>query len=221
MYSFPIKALFLIMNFDAYATGKHTGFKGSDSYLIGYCGMTSFSCMEPVTNPSAATFALGVMKMLLQYGFCHTVVLNKDSKFFGVGREVLDLLQIDCHILSSANHNPMLIKHINCYLNKRLRIMCNKHNSVWVALEAILLFLYAWSSCPVPGTNIPCSLVAVGHKFAFLIDFLCGKHWELTLTPNTFISYPKELAMRLSACRKVAAYLVEEQLTYHHELINT
>jgi hypothetical protein len=75
-------------------------------------------------------------------------VLDKDSKFFGVCREALDLLQIHCHVLSGSNHNPMLVKHINWYLNKGLRVMCNERDSVQVALEAILLLLYAWNSCP-------------------------------------------------------------------------
>jgi hypothetical protein len=119
VYSFPIKAPFLVIHFDAYVMGKHTGFKDSDAYLIGACGMCSFACMEPVTNPLATTFASAIMRILLRYGFCHTAVLDKDSKFFGVCREALDLLQINCHVLSGSNHNPMLIEQINCYLNKR------------------------------------------------------------------------------------------------------
>jgi hypothetical protein len=83
------------------------------------------------------------MCILLRYCFCHTAMLNKDSKFFGVCCEALDLLCINCHVLSSSNHNPMLVKRINWYLNKGLCIMCNKRDWVRVALEAILLLLYA------------------------------------------------------------------------------
>jgi hypothetical protein len=38
--------------------------------------------------------------------------------------------------------------------------------------------------------------------------------------PSTVVSYLKELATRLSACREVAQLLVEEQRLYHHELVN-
>jgi hypothetical protein len=125
-------------------------------------------------------------------GFCHTIALDKDSKFFGVHRKAIDLLQINCHILSSVNHNPMIVKHFNQYLNKGLNMMCNECNSVCVALETILLLLYAWNSCPVPGTNISCSLVvAIGREFAFPIDFSSGKYWELTSSPGTFTSFPR------------------------------
>jgi hypothetical protein len=165
------------MHFDVYVAGKHVGFEGSYAYLIGCCRMCSFACMEPVSKPSLTTFASAIMHILLHYGFCHTAVLDKDSKFFGVCREALDLLRINCcHVLSGSNHNPMLVERINRYLNKGLCIMCNEWDLVWVALEAILLLLYAWNSCPVAGTDISRSLVAVVREFAFPIDFSSGKH---------------------------------------------
>ena len=166
------------MHFDAYAAGRHAGFKGSECYLLGCCSMTGFDCMEPITNASANTFASAIMKILLHYGFCHTAVLDKDAKFFGVCSEALDLLQIHRHVLSSSNHNSMLVDRVNRYLTKGLKIMCNERDSVRVALEAILLLLYAWNSCPVPGTVISRSLVAVGGEFAFPIDYSSSKHWE-------------------------------------------
>ena len=52
------------------------------------------------------------MKIQLHFGFCHTIVLDKDSKFFGVFKEAVDLLQIDCHVLSGENHNGMLVECI-------------------------------------------------------------------------------------------------------------
>jgi len=176
--------------------------------------------LKDQTNPSATAFASAIMKILLHYGFCHTAVLDKDTKFYGVCREALDLLQINCHVLSGANHNPMLVERVNRYLTKGLKIMCNKRNSVRIANEAILLLLYAWNSCPVPGTDISRSLVAVGREFAFPIDYSSGKHWELTSSPSTVVTYSKELATHLSACREVAELLVQEQRAYHRELIN-
>jgi hypothetical protein len=182
--------------------------------------MCSFACMEPITRASATTFASAIMKILLRYGFCHTGILDKDSKFFGICRKAINLLKLNCHVLSSANHNPTIVECVNRYLTKGLKIMCNKRNSVRVALEAILLLLYAWNSCPVPGTDISCSLVAIGREFAFPIDFSTNKHWELTLLPSTVVTYLKELATCLSACCQVAKLLVREQCSYHWELIN-
>jgi hypothetical protein len=83
-------------------------------------------------------------------------VPDKDSKFFGVFKEAIDLLQINRHVLSGGNHNGMLVESVNRYLNKGLMIMTNKRNSVRVAMEFIVLLLYAWNSTPIPGTDISC-----------------------------------------------------------------
>ncbi len=148
-------------------------------------------------------YVTAIMRIILRYGFCHTTVLDKDSKFFGVCCESLDLLQINCHVLSDANHNPMLVERVNRYLNKGLCIMCNKRDSDQVALEAILFLLYAWNSCTAPGTDISHSLVVVGREFAFPIDFSSGKHWELTSSASTVVSYSKELAI---ACQHAVRF---------------
>ena len=57
VYNHPVEAPFLVMHFDAYATGKHADFEGSKRYLLGCCGMTGFACMEPISHATATTFA--------------------------------------------------------------------------------------------------------------------------------------------------------------------
>jgi hypothetical protein len=147
-------------------------------------------------------------------------VLDKDSKFFGVFKEAVDLLQINRHVLSGGNHNGMLAERVNRYLNKGLKIMTNKRDSVRVAMEAILLLLYAWNSAPIPGTDISCCIVALGQEFQFPIDFSANKHLELTSTPASITSYSRDLATHLSALREVATLLVDKQRAYHQEFIN-
>jgi hypothetical protein len=220
VYGFPIKAPFLVMFFDAYTAGKHAGYEGSECFFIGCCGMCCFACMEPITSALATTFVSAIMKVLLQYRFHPTIVLDIDSKCFGFYRKAINLLKINCHVLSSANHNPMIAEHVNQYLNKGLKIMCNERNSVCVALEAILILLHTWNSCPVPGTDISCSLIAIGREFSFPIDFSSGKHWELISSCSTVKLYSKELATHLAACCLVAKLLVCKQCSYYWELIN-
>jgi hypothetical protein len=176
VYNFPIEAPFLVLFINAYSAGKHFSFDGSETYLIACCGMTGFASMEPIQHPNSKTFASEIMKIQLRCGFCHTVVLDKDSKFFGVCRKALNLLHINCHVLSGNNHNPMIVERVNRYLTKGLKIMTNERGSVCIALEAILLLLYAWNSCPIPGTDISRSLVAVGCEFAFPINYSTNKH---------------------------------------------
>jgi hypothetical protein len=183
--------------------------------------MTGFASMEPIQHANSKNFASGIMKIQLRYGFYQTVILDKDSKFFGVCRETIDLLQINRHVLSGDNHNPMIVERVNRYLTTGLKIMTNERDSVRVALKAILLLLYAWNSCPIPGTDISQSLVAVGREFAFPIDYSTNKHWELTSSPTSVESYSRDLATRLSALREVAHLLVKEHRDYHRELINS
>ena len=222
LYNFPVDAPFRVLHVDAYSAGKHSGFEGSEVYIIGCCGLSSFACMDPVAHASASTFASAIMKIQLWYGLCHTIVLDKDSKFMGTCREALDLLHINCHVLSGGNHNPMIVERVNRYLNKGLRVMTNERNSVRVAMECILLLIYAWNSCPIPGTDISRSLVAVGREFSFPIDFETNAHLSLTsATPSTVESYAKELFVRLTACREIATILVDEHRAWHRELINS
>jgi hypothetical protein len=143
VYNFPIEAPFLVLFIDAYSAGKHSSFDGSKTYLIACYGMTGFVSMEPIQHPNSKTFASGIIKIQLRYGFCHTVVSDKDSKFFGVCREALNLLHINCHVFSGNIHNPMIVERVNRYLTKVLKIMTNERGSVRIALEAILLLLYA------------------------------------------------------------------------------
>jgi hypothetical protein len=166
-------------------------------------------------NPSSTQkLCIRINENPIAHGFCRTVVLDKDSKFFGVCRKALDLLQINCHVLSGDNHNPMIVKRVNQYLTKGLKIMTNERNSVRIALEAILLLFNAWNSCPIPGTDISRSLVAVGREFAFPINYFTNKHWELTSSPTSVESYSQDLATRLSALREVAHLLVKEHRAY-------
>jgi hypothetical protein len=126
IYHFPIEAPFCVLVVDAYSAGKYFGFKESKVYLIAACGMTGFSSMALIQHANSTSFASGIMKIQLRFGFCHTIVLDKDSEFFGEFKEAVDLLQINCHILSGGNHNPMLVGRVNRYLNKGLKIMTNK-----------------------------------------------------------------------------------------------
>jgi hypothetical protein len=220
IYNFPIEAP-MMLHINGYQAGNELGFVGSSHYLITCCGMSTFAVMKPITNANATMYASAIIKIILCFGFCHTAILNKDSKFFGKCLEALDLLQINCHVLSRSNHNPMLVKWLNRYLNQDLRIICNKHDSNRVTLEAILLLIYKWNSCHVPGTKISHCMVAIGCKFAFPINFSTSKHAQLYGPLGTVISYSKMLPTWLESCRSIAMLLVREQCSWHCKLINS
>ena len=217
VYSFPVEAPFLVLHADLYQAGNHASFEGNTHYLIVCCGMTTFSAMEPVSKPDSTACASALMKITLKYGLCHTLVLDKDKKFYSVFREVVDLLQLNCHTLSGENHDGMLIERVNRYLNRGLSVMTNERESVRVAQESILLLLYAWNSAPIPGTDLSRSLIAIGREFSFPIDFSAAKHYELTSSPATVQSYAKDLATLMSTSLDIVKVLVDEHRSYHRE----
>ena len=149
------------------------------------------------------------------------MVLDKDSKFLGVFRQVVDLLQLNCHTLSGSHHDGQLVERVKRFMNKGLRVMVNERDSVRVALESILLLIYARNSSPIPGTDLSRSLIAVGRKFAFPIDFSATKHLEFTSSPLTVKTYSKTMAELLDASCKVVTVLLEEHRAYHRELVNS
>ena len=71
----------MVLHVDAYMAGRHSGFESSETYLVVCCGMCTFGALEPVSGANATTFASAIMKIQMRYGFCHTIVLDKDSNF--------------------------------------------------------------------------------------------------------------------------------------------
>lgn len=212
----------MVLHVDGYEAGAIKNFEGDSVYLIACCGMTSFGLMEPIRSKDTKGFAAALMRILLHFGLCHTLVIDKASVFFSVFRQVVDLLKINAHTLSGENHDAMLVlEHLNWFLNKGLKVLTNERNSVRVSAESILLFiLYAWNSAPVPGTDIPRSILVTSRVFAFPLDFSASKHLELTLSPDSVHTYAKDQATLLAASREIAKVLLEEHRLWHRELVN-
>jgi len=131
------------------------------------------------------------------------------------------LLNINIHMLSSKHHDGMIVECIHCFLNSSLPIFCNKHGTNKVALECILIALYAWNYAPVVGTDISCILLIVGRVCQFHIDFSADMHHVLTSNPAKVNSFASDQARLLSCCRKVAQELIHHHRPYHREYINS
>jgi hypothetical protein len=63
----------------------------------------------------------------------------------------------------------MLVEQVNCYLTKGLKIMCKEQDLVRIASEAILLLLYAWNLCPIPGMDIFAVSLPLAANLPFLM----------------------------------------------------
>ena len=111
------------------------------------------------------------MNIWLRFGFSYTIMIDKDSKFLVVFSQTAALLNININVLSGENHDPMIVYRIFLFLNSCLTVFFNECGNNRVALEDILMPLYAWNSVPIVGTDISRSLLVTGLKFNIPIDY--------------------------------------------------
>ena len=74
----------------------------------------------------------------------------------------------------------MIVYCICLFINSCLTIFCNECGNNRVALEDILMSLYAWNYVPVVGTDISRSLLVTGREFNFPIQLSTDHHQILT-----------------------------------------
>ena len=185
VYSFPVTEPMVVLHVDCYMAGAIKTYDNVSAYLIAACNMTGFACIEGINESNAASFAGAIMRIMLRYGMAHTLILDKDSKFFGTFKETGQLLKIQTHTISRANHDAMLVERLNKYYNKALKIFVSEHNrDPRVGHEGLFLANYAWNCLPVPGTDISRCLIVTGREWHFPIDFSNEKHLELVSRPR-------------------------------------
>ncbi len=71
---------------------------------------------------------------------------------------------------AGGNHNTMLVKRFNKFLNAGMRVFNNNRDTNKVFVEGAETLTYAWNSCPVVGTDLSRSLLTVGCAYHFPID---------------------------------------------------
>ena len=57
------------------------------------------------------------MKIWLRFGLYHTIVVDKDRNFIVDFAQTAALLNINIHVLSGENHDPMIFDRICLFLN--------------------------------------------------------------------------------------------------------
>ena len=92
-------------------------------------------------------------------------------------------------------------------ISTRVSLSCVMSGTQCLLLWNHFCYCSTWNSCPVPRINIVWSLVAVGRKFAFPIDYSSGKHWQLTSLPDIFDTYSKKWLSSLALVAKLQSSL--------------
>eukprot|EP00956_Cyclotella_meneghiniana_P028882 scaffold68484_cov41-Cyclotella_meneghiniana.AAC.4 len=222
VYNFPVDSPMQVLHIDNYKAGALKTHDGVISYISVACNMTGFGVLEGVTCENSESFASALMKIMLRYGFCHTIVVDKDSKFYSVFRQTADLLKLHVHTLSRDNHNPMLVERLARYFNKTLKIFNTEHGrDPRVSHEGLLMAQYAWNCANVPGTDISRCLMVTGREWRFPIDFSHNRHLGIVTKPRDINNYAERQAAILAASRSIGKILIEEQRAMHRELINS
>jgi hypothetical protein len=103
-------------------------------------------------------------------GLPRLVIVDADSLFAGVFKQLFQLLRIPVDAVSPENHKAIRNERFHRYLNKVQRINTADVDSLFRWKQGVLFSLYAWNAAPIDGTDLPRSLVAVGRNFPFPID---------------------------------------------------
>ena len=82
VYSFPLDGPMNVLHVDGYSVGANINFAGDKGFLIATCGMCTFAVAEPVSKTDSTMYAQALLMIMLRFSFTHTIVLDKDSKFY-------------------------------------------------------------------------------------------------------------------------------------------
>ena len=220
VYSFPVDAPFKLVICDIYKAGDIAAFDGEKALFVLLDHMTGYAVIEGLDGMNSTIFSKVFMKIILQHGFCHTVIVDADPKFKAVFQETMRMLQVNFHMASGNNHDSILVERFNLFLNKGLKILCTERSTTRSFIEAAQLLTYAWNSAPMAETDISRSLVAVGREYLFPIDVVDQPSPNPNLSAQQKLSYTEELRARLKGCREVYKILIDEHRRMHREYIN-
>ena len=157
---------------------------------------------------------------MLRFGLEHTIVLDKDSKFYAVFAQSCLLLDLNVHTVSSENHDAIIVERVSRYLNKGLKIFTQNRGTPSVSREAIWLIIYAWNSCPVPLTDTTQSMTAYWRYFPFPIDFSHETAVKLTSSKQWVDTFSAEQSRLLFNIQEIASLCIAETRVYHCKRIN-
>ena len=220
IYSFPVDEPFKVIHADVYTIGSELGFSGHKNFMVVICGLCTFACQEPLREMNSTTFADAIMKIMLANGLAHTIIVDKDSKFMGVFAQTIKLLQINFHVASGGNHDPVFTERLFVYYNKSLKIIGISLGTNRSSTQSVALINYAYNSAPVTGTDIVRSQIAVGRIFHYPIDYATEESVNITFGVSSVENFATEQRKLLTCSREIFRVLIQETRSWHREYIN-
>jgi hypothetical protein len=212
-----------LLHLDAYVPGVTTSFHGQYTGLLTVvCDLTGFVVVVPFVKATASSFArLFCAEVLFKHGICSRVVIDDDSKFKGLFKDMCAALQLDYIVLAKGNHQGCRCERYHRFQNKVLKIECTKRRSNQIFVEAAAAAAYAWNSMPIDGTDIVRSYVVCGRIFRFPIEVALDALPEPTDDQALSVQrYLTAVDSEHALSCEILALLVDERRTVHRERIN-
>ena len=109
-------------------------------------------------------------QMVFKFGMVAVVVVDADSKFLHLLKEICQALGFRFWPLSRGNHRGNSVEGYHTFLNKTQTIIGEDRDTQQSFMENSKTSQYAWNSTPIDDTYIPRYLAAVGQHFKCPMD---------------------------------------------------
>ena len=107
---------------------------------------------------------------ILLFGMVAILVINADSRFKNVFKDICAALGIIYWSLERGNHNILRVEKYHRFLNKTKAISGQYRCKHDVFFQNAKTSQYAWNSTPIESTNILRSVAAVSREFRFPLE---------------------------------------------------
>ena len=102
-----------VLHVDGFTVGASINYAGNKGFLVAACGMCTFAVTEPVPDSHLTTYSQALSMIMLGFRLEHTIVLDKDSKFYAVFAQSFLILDLNVHTVSSENHDAIIVERVN------------------------------------------------------------------------------------------------------------
>ena len=163
VHSWSLLTPFAIISADIWSPGDVISPTGAKFLLNCMCDMTQFVCIVVLAHVNAAELAQTFMEdVLLKFGLCLAIEVNNDSKFMGLFEATSKLLNIRLHRAAKRNHKDIGVERYHTFLNHNVKIISSARQTHKCFVEVGHISAYAWNAMPIDGTDIICSIPAIG-----------------------------------------------------------
>ena len=91
-----------------------------------------------------------------------------------------DALNLNYDVLAKRKHKGLTVEYFHLLLNKSVTIAAEERSTNDIFVPVGVVAGYAYNKAPIDGTNILCSIPAIGRRLRFPIDISLNDLLKLT-----------------------------------------